>query len=79
MQLSNLTLSNGTLTGTITLLGGEAAGTQKLGVYLSVAASSANGIAAQNATPVMVTVTTAADLTPTVTATSAPITLALTK
>lgn len=77
MQLSNLVLSNGVLTGTIQIPGDEVANVQKWGVYLSIAADSANGIAAQSATPVMVTVTTAADLTATVTATSGDIALAI--
>jgi len=79
MKISNLTLTNGVLTGTIELPGAPVAGTQKFGVYLNIAADSANGIVAQSATPVMVTVTTAADLTPTVTATTGNVTLALTK
>jgi hypothetical protein len=77
MQLSNLVLSNGVLTGTIQIPGDEVANVQKWGVYLSIAADSANGITAQSATPVMVTVTTAADLTATVTATSGGIALAI--
>jgi hypothetical protein len=77
MQFSNLTLANGVLSGTIQIPGDEVANVQKWGVYLSIAADSANGIAAQSATPVMVTVTTAADLTATVTATSGDIALAL--
>ncbi|MDE2409789.1 MAG: hypothetical protein KGL72_05725, partial [Actinomycetales bacterium] len=77
MQLSNLSLANGVLTGTIQIPGDEVANVQKWGVYLSIAANSASGIAAQSATPVMVTVTTAADLTPTVTATSGEIALVL--
>ena len=77
MQLSNLTLANGVLSGTIQIPGDEVANVQKWGVYLSIAADSANGIAAQSATPVMVTVTTAADLTATVTATSGDVALAI--
>ena len=77
MQISNLNLSNGVLTGTIQIPGDEVANVQKWGVYLNIAADSANGIAAQSATPILVTVTTAADLTPTVTATSGDIVLAL--
>ena len=77
MQISNLTLSNGVLTGTIQIPGDEVAGVQKFGVYLSIAADSTNGITAQTATPVLVTVTTAADLTATVTATSGDIALAI--
>jgi len=79
MQISNLTLTNGVLTGTIQLPGDEVAGVQKFGIYLNIAASTPDGITAQNATPVMVTVTTAADLTPTVTATTGAVTLAITK
>ena len=77
MQISNLSLSNGVLTGTIQIPGDEVANVQKWGVYLSIAADSTNGITAQTATPVMVTVTTAADLTATVTATSGDIALVI--
>jgi hypothetical protein len=65
------------LTGTIQLPGDEVAGSQKFGIYLSVAASSANNIAAQSATPVMVTVTTASDLTPTVSASTGSVAITL--
>ena len=78
-QLTNLSLVNGVLTGTLQLPGAPVAGAQKFAVYLSIAADSANGIAAQSATPVMVTVTTAADLTPSVTATTGNVILAIVK
>lgn len=77
MMLSNLVLSNGVLTGTIELPGAPVAGVQNFGVYLSIAADSANGIVAQNATPVMVTVTTAADLSVSVTATTGDVAISL--
>ena len=78
-QLTNLSLVNGVLTGTLQLPGAPVAGAQKFAVYLSIAADSSNGIAAQSATPVMVTVTTAADLTPSVTANTGNVTLAIVK
>ena len=77
MQISNLTLTNGVLTGTIQIPGDEVANVQNWGIYLSIAADSTNGIAAQTGTPVMVTVTTAADLSASVTATTGDIVLNL--
>jgi len=77
MQISNLTLTNGVLTGTIQIPGDEIANVQNWGIYLSIAADSTNGIVAQSADPVMVTVTTAADLSATVTATTGDIVLNL--
>jgi len=81
-QFSNLTLSNGTLTGTITIPAGRTAGVQKIGVYPYFAADSANNVAAKSGTPVMLTITTVADattgaLSASVTASSANITLSL--
>ena len=81
-MFSNLTLSNGTLTGTITIPAGRTAGVQKVGVYPYFAADSANNVAAKSGTPVMLTITTVADattgaLSASVTASSANITLSL--
>jgi len=77
MQLSNLSLVNGVLTGTIQIPGDETANVENWGIYLSIAADSTNGIVAQTGTPVMVTVTTAADLSATVTATTGDVVLTL--
>lgn len=60
---TNLVLSNGTLTGTITVPAGRTAGVQKLGVYPFFAADAANNVAAKTGTPVMLTITTVADAT----------------
>jgi hypothetical protein len=81
-MFSNLTLSNGTLSGTITIPAGRTAGVQKIGVYPYFAADSANNVAAKSGTPVMLTITTVADtstgaLSASVTASSANITLSL--
>ena len=81
-MFSNLTLSNGTLTGTITIPAGHTAGVQKVGVYPYFAADSATNVAAKSGTPVMLTITTVADattgaLSASVTASSADITLSL--
>ena len=73
-QITNLVLSNGTLTGTISVPAGRTAGVEKFAVYPTVVADSANNIAAKTGTPVLLTVTTAADGTATVAA-SAPITV----
>jgi hypothetical protein len=77
MKFSNLSLVNGVLTGTIEIPGDETANVQNWGIYLSIAADSANGIVAQSSTPVMVTVTTASDLTATVTATTGDVVITL--
>jgi hypothetical protein len=71
-QITNLVLSNGTLTGTISVPAGRTAGVEKFAVYPTVVADSANNVAAKTGTPVLLTVTTAADGTATV-ATSAAI------
>jgi len=81
-KFSNLTLSNGTLTGTITVPAGRTAGVQKVGVYPYFAADSANNVAAKSGTPVMLTITTVADattgaLTASVTASTGNVSLSL--
>jgi hypothetical protein len=70
-QITNLVLSNGTLTGTISVPAGRTAGVEKFAVYPTVVADSANNVAAKTGTPVLLTVTTAADGTATVAASAA--------
>ena len=69
--ITNLVLTNGTLTGTISVPAGRTAGVQKFAVYPTVVADSANNVAAKTGTPVLLTVTTAADGTATVAASAA--------
>jgi hypothetical protein len=77
MKFANLSLVNGVLTGTIEIPSDETANVQNWGIYLSIAADSTNGIVAQSSTPVMVTVTTASDLTATVTAATGDVVITL--
>jgi len=70
-QITNLVLTNGTLTGTISVPAGRTAGVQKFAVYPTVVADSANNVAAKTGTPVLLTVTTAADGSATVAASAA--------
>ena len=70
-------LANSTLTGELRIRADKVAGVSNYAIYPMIAADSVTGLASQAGTPVFVSVTTAADLTASVTVQSGPVTLDL--
>lgn len=78
-QASTFTLTGNTLTGSIQIPAARAAGVQNWAVYISVAADSSTGLAAQSGTPVFVVATTDASGNVTLGSTSGSVTIDLSK
>lgn len=76
---STLTLTGNTLTGTIQIPAERAAGVQNWAIYISVAADSTTGLAAQTGTPVFVVATTDASGNVTLSQASGPVAIDLSK